>query len=388
MRHGLALLLLALLATTLCATTAAAAPELTAGSEIVIPDATWGGAAAVNAAGRLLTWNDVEATWVAPYPNVQRRVALPKWTAAGAWHDGPPAIAAGPSTFLVVWSETTNTTITYLAARLAADLTLLDARPVFLSATRRNVPTVTPSVVWSGSDWVVATGPLVTRISEQGVITELATVDSRSSVAAAGDQVFVAYIGQQGVTHCGFNPQFCTYATFYVTGQYLGPHGVVRSAPRLTTAERYRTLLGAGGGERGFIVASVTQPTFGGEGTITVATLGKDGSVSPEQILDGTKNVTETRVALTGDGDRFLAAWSAPQDGGSVLRVGLLDAAGRPVSNVPVIGGRNEVAGSLSLTRLSEGRYLLIYPRVASGGAGLVIRELRYGGSGRVRAVR
>ncbi|HEX6161565.1 MAG TPA: hypothetical protein VF111_15420, partial [Thermoanaerobaculia bacterium] len=150
----------------------------------------------------------------------------------------------------------------------------------------------------------------------------------------------------------------------------------------------YRTLLGAGGGERGFIVASVTQPTFGGEGTITVATLGKDGSVSPEQILDGTKNVTETRVALTGDGDRFLAAWSAPQDGGSVLRVGLLDAAGRPVSNVPVIGGRNEVAGSLSLTRQSEGRYLLIYPRVASGGAGLVIRELRYGGSGRVRAVR
>ncbi|HEY0143591.1 MAG TPA: hypothetical protein VGF48_22060 [Thermoanaerobaculia bacterium] len=384
MRHALAILVALLLATT-----ATAAPELTAGHETFIPAATWGGGAAINAAGRLLTYNSFEATYVSQWPNVERRVALPKWTPSGSWHDGPPAIAAGPSTFLVIWSETTNTTTSYLAIRLAADLTLLDARPIFLSATRRDRPTATPSAVWSGNDWVVSVGPLVTRINEQGVVTELNSIPSVSAVAASDDSVFVAYIGQQGFTHCGFNPQMCTFATFYVTGQFLRRNGVAVDGPRLTSAERYRTFLAAGGGSAGFIVASVVQPAFNAEGTITIATIGKDGVVHEERILDGTKNVNNTRVAFAGDGDRFLAAWSAEQAGGSVLRAGMLDAEGRPIGNTLLIGNRNEAAGPITLTRLSENRYLMVYSRgPAAGGAGLLVRELRYGGSGRTRAVR
>ena len=384
MRHAFTILFALLLAAT-----ATAAPELTAGRETFIPGATWGGGLAVNDTGRVLAYNSFEATYVAQWPNVERRVALPKWTPSGTWHDGAPAIAAGPSSFLAVWSETSNTTTSYLAIRVAADLTLLDARPLFLSATRRDVPIATPSAVWSGSDWVVSVGPLVTRVNELGFVTELNTIPSVSAVAASDDSVFVAYIGRQGVTHCGFNPQMCTVATYFVTGQFLRRNGVAVDAPRLTSAERYRTLLGAGGGKAGFIVASVVQPTFYGEGTILVATIGKDGRVSQERILDGTKNADNTRVAFLGDGDRFLAAWSAEQPGGSVLRVGLLDAEGRTASNVPILGSRNEAAGPITLTRLGENQYVMVYSRgAAAGGPGLVVRELRYGSSGRTRAVR
>lgn len=379
MRHALSLLVILLIASTLNA-----APQLNAANETFIPGATWGGNAAINPAGRLLTWNSFEDVSVAQWPNVDRRITLPRWTPSGAWHDAAPAIAAGPSTFLVVWSETTNTSVTYLAIRVAADLTLLDARPIYLAGTRRDVPSITPSVVWSGSDWIVGLSAVAMRISEQGVTRELIPISNPSAIAAANGSVFIAHIGQQGFTHCGFNPQFCTYATYFVAGRILGASGVATDAPRLTSAERNRSLLAAGGSNAGFIVASVPRSSHAADGVITAAVLGADGIVREEQTLDTTKDWQNTRAAFAGDGDRFVAAWYAQQDGGIVLRAAMLDAEGRRIGEAITIGNRNEATGSISLTRVSEGRYLLVYAR--SGG--LVVRELRYGGSGRVRAVR
>lgn len=383
MRHALSLLVILLIASTL-----SAAPQLSATTETFIPGATWGGSAAVNPAGRLLTWNSFEDVSVAHWPNVDRRITLPKWTPSGVWHDAAPAIAAGPSTFLVVWSETTNTTVTYLAIRVAADLTLLDPRPIYLAATRRDLPSITPSVVWSGSDWIVGLSNVAMRISEQGVTRELIPLSNPSAIAAANGSVFIAHIGQQGISHCGFNPQFCTFASYFVAGRILGANGVSSDAPRLTSAERWRNLLAAGGSNAGFIVASVPRPSYTADGTVTVAVLGPNGIVHDEQTLDSTKDWQNTRVAFAGDGDRFLAAWYAQQDGGIVLRAAMLDAQGRGIGDPIDIGNRNEATGSISLTRMGEGRYLLVYARGLSGGAGLVVRELRYGGSGRVRAVR
>ena len=378
-----------LLLTLLLAAHAFAAPsELVLGTERVIPGNAWGGAAAANARGTLIAATTADAATVRLLSNMTREVQLPRWSTMASWYEAAPGVAASPSTWLVVWSETINTSTTYLAARVAADLTVLDARPIFLRTTRRDVPVAVPAVVWNGTEWLVVIDTTMARVSLQGVLLEQITLSGTSSVAAAADSVLVASVGQQGFNHCGIS-LICTFATFYLSGQFLGPHGVVVNAPRFTSAERFRSLLAAGGNDDRFLLASLSgaNRTTGVLGATVVT---EKGISLPEQIVDVSDDNGVARAAIApGEGDGFLMAWTTTAfPGGPRLHVARLDEQGRRIGETLLIGGTSEAVGPLSLARISEHRYVLVYPRALSAAApGLVVREVQFGKNGRGRAV-
>jgi hypothetical protein len=373
-----------LLALFLAASAFAAPPELVLGREQIIPGQAWGGAAATNERGTLIASTTADAASVILLTDITRPVALPRWTPAGSWYESAPAVAASPATWLVAWSETTNTTVTYLAARVAADLTILDGRPIFLGATRRGVPADPASIAWNGTEWLVAIHTTLARISLQGVVLERTDLPGPSNVAASGSAALVASLQQKDYGHCGFWPQFCTFSTFYyLSGRTVDDRGAIRDTAHLTPEERFRSLLTVAGGDDGFVVASVSGGSPS-SAVLTTMRVNTSGVTLPEQVIDVSNNDSIARAAIAGAGDGgFALAWTTRSTDGAHLRVSLLDELGRRTGETVTIGGTREAIGPLSLVRLASNRYVLLYPR----DAGLVIRELQFGKNGRGRAV-
>jgi hypothetical protein len=354
------------------------------GAEHVIPGAVWGGSAAANTHGTLIVSTTGDAMRVALLANLDRQVELPRWTATASWYDNAPAVAAAPAAWLVAWTETTSTTITYLAARVDANLTILDARPIFLGTTRRDVPAYPASVAWNGTEWLVAMHMTLARISLDGVVLDRTDMPGPSSVAASGKTAFVVSRQQKDYAHCGFSPRFCTFSTFYyLSGRVVDGHGAFQDTPLLTPEERFRELLTVAGGDDGFVVASVggSSPS---SGVLTTMRVNTSGVRLPEQVIDLSDDDSMARAAVAGDGNGgFVLAWTTASTDGAHLRVSRLDELGRRTGETLTIGGAEEAPGPLSLVRIAPNRYVLLYPRDHA----LAVRELQFGKNGRGRAV-
>jgi hypothetical protein len=389
MRHTIRLALTLLLALPL----SMKAQDLVAGAEtMVAPGITIGGSAATTGEYTLIAWTEQYAAQVTRYPE-GGRLTLPHWAPAGdyLWYDTPPAIGTNGLTFLVVWCEVQNGRATYLSARVARDLTLLDTTPTYLAATTRdhNGPI---SVVWSGSEYIVTWPGSMARLNAKGALTELTAMPGVTVAAKSPDTVLVSSVLQTGTTYCGgFSMPWCTYAMFNIVGRTIGGQGVTSAATSITPGTRGRSLLASAASPSGFLVASIARANSTIDpGIITLSPVALNGSAPNKEVpfivLDRDLN---TSLAMAGDLEGFVIAYTITQrDNSSLLKVAFAGDDAKRARNELTIGQKNETTGSLSLIRLSPRHFLLLYPRSPwVGTAGLIARSIAIG-TPRMRATR
>jgi hypothetical protein len=380
------------LALFLVAPLALRAQDLVAGAETMVAQGlTIGGSAATTGEYTLIAWTEQYAAQVTRHPE-GGRVTLPHWAPQGdyVWYDTPPVIATNGLTFLIVWSEVQNGRATFLAARVARDLTLLDTTPTYLGATQREHAPL--SVVWSGSEYIVTWPGTMARLNAKGAIADQMATPGATVAASSLLTVLVSSVLQTGTTYCGgFSMPWCTYAMYNIIGRTIGGEGVTSSATSITPGTRGRSLLASAGNPTGFLVASIARATSTVDpGVITLSPVSLSGSAPNKEVtfavLDRDVN---TSLSMAGDTDGFVIAYTTTQrDSSSSLQVAFAGADGRRARNELTIGKKNETIGPVSLLRLSPRHFLLLYPRNPSTGVpGLIARSIAIG-TPRMRATR
>jgi len=366
----------------------AAPPELTLGAEQSVAGRFLGAAGAANAHGALIAWSSGGSGTIALLSDLEHQVTLPRWS-KDSWNDNPAAVAASPAGWLVVWNETTYMTASYVAVRVAPDLTIVDETPILLRTFNRAAMTPKPAVAWNGTGWLVATDSTLTRLSDDGVIREQITTSTRTSVAAAHDAALAVSIEQRNFKTCSFFPPLCTPDTFFLAGRLIGGPGAIAPTQPLSTAAGTRGILAAGATGDGFLVLALNGSTdrLSAIGATPVTT---SGVALPEILLEAPGDHTLSSAAVVSDGStQFLAAWTGAAADGSRLRLAVLDRQGHPLLNAVTIGGTNEAGGPPALVRLTPHHFVLIYPKLTGVSApNLVLRHIQLGHDTRGRAVR
>jgi hypothetical protein len=314
-------------------------------------------------------------------------VRLPRWGAeAGTSFHLAPALASSGDAFIAIWGESMFADTRYLAMRIAADLTLLDSRPIFLEMAR-NREAEAPTVVWNGTDYIAGWPRSLGRISPQGAVLELRSYGTPGTtrVAASGNTTLVPLLQQKGITRCGCcSVPYCTVATFFITGNLIGEHGATSTTAALTNEAREREILAAAGSDSGFLIATVERSRANEPGFLTLASARRGGAPIDNRIFLNVGPLPNPQLALAGHGNSFLAAWI--EDGS--LRVSQLDERGQRVAKSLIVAPGHDVGGPLTLVRTAPQHFLLIYPRSAAGGTpNVVVRELTVGNT-KMRPVR
>lgn len=338
-----------------------------------------GVAAVASPRGTLVAWTEPDGVRVARLEDPSRSVQLPRWGAefGTSFHLGP-AIATSGEAFLIVWGESLFGDTRYLAMRIAADLTLLDSRPIFLEMAR-NREAEAPTVVWNGTDYIAGWPRTLGRISPQGAVLEVRSYGTPRTprVAASGNTTLVPLLQQKGITRCGCcTAPYCTVATFSITGSMIGEHGATSTTAALTNEARNREILAAAGSDNGFLIATVERGRTNEPGLLTLASARRGGTPVDNLIFMSVGAVPSPQIVLAGHRDGFLAAWI---EGGS-LHLSQLDERGRRVGRSLTVAPGHDVGGPLALVRTAPQSFLLLYPRSAAGGTpNVVVRELTIG---------
>ncbi len=260
-----------------------------------------------------------------------------------------PVVAAGPSSYLIIWNELGK----IFGVRADAAGQALDTTPRFIAEGMGE----TPALAWDGVNYLIAASSraqrmVVLRLSEQGDLRESGGIElgqgSRPAIASNGRTSLIAWLAASPRASGGT-----------LAGAFLSPSGDVTSPMRIDENVDDMRLEATTNGTD-FLIAWQRRDALDVDvATLEVTRVRSDGSWSPMETIPGVSG----RATFTPvwNGLHYFLIWtdfyrSRPL---SMMRI---DDAPEPVVTI----GPSLVAHSMAATPLADGSFRLLYTRGSS----------------------